>query len=674
MAYCDQCLDIDKWLTQHRGLQTECRKYEFTAKCDTGDCISCRSLGLATLSEYGEKLLIHIMGETPTRQPMIYLGNERTPLDVRLYHLRHTTLEEPYDERFSDLDLARGWLDQCDNEHGATCNLPSTFKLDMDLLFVDVEDRCIVRRPAGQTRYAALSYVWGKSIVTKATSANIESLKKSQSLSDPEYTLPKSIEDSIFVTARLGIRYLWCDCLCIIQDDRNLQTYLNAMASIYAHAHVTIAITNAKNADEGIMGLKQEGGTRCRKLNRIVSLPNHQFKMSFHHDLKADNVYNDRDTLAPWSLRGWTFQEGSFSRRMLIFNGSMSWVCSKCYRKESSINQSPKETRYEQLWPDWSTSLCRIGKLGSVNDYRRLVEQFARREFTFDSDILDAFAGTMALPYMDEEFPLSNYFYGHPLALFERSLLWAPQLGELVVKRDPPKYSQQWMWTKKQQTTSMPAWSCFSWRGDLDLKAWMDAENNLPTQRVSTISKQCYSCGLLVDIRMKHCCRTSAHRRAVLFSPYIILRTRQAEFSVRIEDFEEAPMGDMYIIHPKKHRTSIGAVRFQDFSPQERVNFVHQHHTVQADWRISYSKYTFVAIYMGQCDVGRLPNVEEGYSWKKAHGGSAKNVMDCVYALCVVQDYRDPTWKRPWVRIGSAAIEKDAWDEFAGEEKGIILG
>ena len=33
------------------------------------------------------------------------------------------------------------------------------------------------------------------------------------------HCLPQNFQDAIYATAKLGIRYLWIDALCIIQDD-----------------------------------------------------------------------------------------------------------------------------------------------------------------------------------------------------------------------------------------------------------------------------------------------------------------------------------------------------------------------------------------------------------------------------------------------------------------------
>lgn len=33
------------------------------------------------------------------------------------------------------------------------------------------------------------------------------------------HKLPKTLQDAVIITCKLGFRYIWIDCLCIDQDD-----------------------------------------------------------------------------------------------------------------------------------------------------------------------------------------------------------------------------------------------------------------------------------------------------------------------------------------------------------------------------------------------------------------------------------------------------------------------
>lgn len=77
-----------------------------------------------------------------------------------------------------------------------------------------------------------------------ATKASWAKLTVNIFLSD----LPPLFQDAIIITRQLGLRYLWIDSLCIIQDSlRDWETEAAKMASIYQNSYVTISATDASN-------------------------------------------------------------------------------------------------------------------------------------------------------------------------------------------------------------------------------------------------------------------------------------------------------------------------------------------------------------------------------------------------------------------------------------------
>lgn len=59
-------------------------------------------------------------------------------------------------------------------------------------------------------KYTALSHRWGSSNPHATTRASLEAYSKSVPVDD----LPKTFQDAITLTRRLGLRYLWVDALC----------------------------------------------------------------------------------------------------------------------------------------------------------------------------------------------------------------------------------------------------------------------------------------------------------------------------------------------------------------------------------------------------------------------------------------------------------------------------
>ena len=63
--------------------------------------------------------------------------------------------------------------------------------------------------------YATLSHCWGKTQIITTTTATLESRKKGIGYNQ----LSKTFQDAVVITHELGLRYIWIDSLCILQDD-----------------------------------------------------------------------------------------------------------------------------------------------------------------------------------------------------------------------------------------------------------------------------------------------------------------------------------------------------------------------------------------------------------------------------------------------------------------------
>jgi hypothetical protein len=111
--------------------------------------------------------------------------------------------------------------------------------------------------------YAALSYVWGGPQAFCTLQSNVASHSSQISLS----TLPQTIQDAVFCAHKLGLKYLWVDSLCIIQDSTDdWEREIANMAQIYKNAFVTISAAKAKGCHEGF--LKTEGRATIHDLRK----------------------------------------------------------------------------------------------------------------------------------------------------------------------------------------------------------------------------------------------------------------------------------------------------------------------------------------------------------------------------------------------------------------------
>jgi hypothetical protein len=150
-------------------------------------------------------------------------------------------------------------------------------------------------------------------------------------------TLPKTLQDAIEVTRELGLRYLWVDALCIVQDDlEDFNREAANMDYIYEGAHITLSITLSKDVDSGFLSIEREqppSGYEISKLSdpgasgQLVPVYMRYIR-PYEHD--HGMLYNpgDRDATYPLMLRAWAFQERFLAKRTLHFSPwELVWEC-----------------------------------------------------------------------------------------------------------------------------------------------------------------------------------------------------------------------------------------------------------------------------------------------------------------------------------------------------------
>jgi hypothetical protein len=98
--------------------------------------------------------------------------------------------------------------------------------------------------------YIALSHCWGTShriITTQSTLAHHQSGIDIDSL-------PKTFAEAVHISRLLGVRYLWIDTLCIIQDSTtDWETESSRMGSVYANSLLCIAASSSRDDESGVI-------------------------------------------------------------------------------------------------------------------------------------------------------------------------------------------------------------------------------------------------------------------------------------------------------------------------------------------------------------------------------------------------------------------------------------
>jgi hypothetical protein len=127
--------------------------------------------------------------------------------------------------RLGSFEWALACIETCISTHG--CG--STGENELPTRVIDISDPGSIRlveTNLSMGKYVCLSHCWGGYQPLRTTQETLQSHLKAI----PWAGFPKTYQDAIVFTRFLGVKYLWIDSLCIIQDD--LDDWARESASI----------------------------------------------------------------------------------------------------------------------------------------------------------------------------------------------------------------------------------------------------------------------------------------------------------------------------------------------------------------------------------------------------------------------------------------------------------
>ncbi|KAL2193979.1 heterokaryon incompatibility protein-domain-containing protein [Corynascus similis CBS 632.67] len=317
------------------------------------------------------------------------------------------------------LDLAYSWFYGCTSHHKDKCkNLPTSTSGWLPSRLLDVgshEDTywkllisAIDLTEPPTPAYLTLSYRWGTDPQhALLLSSTIDQHRRGTKISD----LPQTFQDLVLVARRFGIRYVWIDCFCIVQDSRDdWEAEAPMMRHIYANAACNIAASASDSPDGGLFRSRD---VRDIQPGIISTTLTSELSEKFYI---FDKSYWDRQLLeGSLHRRGWVFQERFLGPRQLYFaRNQVLWECleeHKCEGFPRGIplhNSSKILDRLLSLHDDRETPDQRrkTGHQGhhdntmtfdAVDLWCDLVTTYSKCHFTKSEDKLYAFAGIAKL-------------------------------------------------------------------------------------------------------------------------------------------------------------------------------------------------------------------------------------------------------------------------------------
>jgi hypothetical protein len=381
---------------------------------------------------------------------------------------------------FVDMELVRSWISGCkelESQETAmtitttTTTSPSNPQIPTFLRFVDVIKECIVNQ-INSPKFAALSSAWGDSHRDfQLLNDNENELRQQHQVAINNPKIWVTIRDAMSVCKSLDIRYLWVDCLCIIQDnDADKEQQWSAMHQVYENAILTIVAAAGSNADAGLPGISR----RLREHQKVFRIQGLQLT------LQPDALKRALDRSA-WAKRAWTMQEGLISRRKLIFTQDQAYFACDHGNCAESFN-SPIHLRKPvvKTFRDDPYKLDTVG-LTNWEVYESVVSDYTKRSLFNEENIFYAFAAISEVLRRDM-FGGRLFLACLPLCMLDVSLLWtrcenlACSCGVEGLRRRVGSPGTM---------SAFPSWSWTGWVGHVE---YDDVVGNLPERIISQVT------------------------------------------------------------------------------------------------------------------------------------------------------------------------------------------
>jgi hypothetical protein len=249
--------------------------------------------------------------------------------------------------------VLREWLRLCDDKH--QCHPESNNFLPTRVLDVGTGKdsspiclSCVNPNDSISGPYIALSHRWGNPKQHQqfcTTQSNLDVLKQGIKFD----ALPRTFQDAITVTRQLGIRFLWIDSLCIIQDDpEDWERESKRMEDVFSSAYCTIAATCSTGSGDGF--LKRRGDRR-----HVTMRSDKGFKFFICEAIDDFGLHVEASEL---NQRGWVLQERALSSRTIHFTEKQSyWECGEGIRCETHTKMQKYVACVCQQTEFWPTTL-----------------------------------------------------------------------------------------------------------------------------------------------------------------------------------------------------------------------------------------------------------------------------------------------------------------------------
>ncbi|KAL2021718.1 hypothetical protein VTK56DRAFT_6661 [Thermocarpiscus australiensis] len=330
-----------------------------------------------------------------------------------------------------DFDLIRHWLGVCTKTH-RECE-PRTPTIPTRLIEIEGASQRLrlTSDLSASPRYATLSHCWGKVVPFRLVQDNHSALRRDI----PTSKLSKTFQHAIEITRELGLRYLWIDSLCIIQDSvSDWESEAAKMGDVYGDSFLTIM---AASAADGSVGCFFDRDPLTVSMFKVLMGPSSGRQKPY--GCIPGKLYQDCVTVSHLAKRAWCLQERYLSHRKIFFSDKqLFWQCRASIACET--------------FPNGTDLYERDFHHGSWEEWWRTVQMYSMTDITYKTDRLIAFSG---VAQRSRRAFASEYYAGLWQRDMPRQLLWAT--FDTGGPRQGPYAAPSWSWASAHRMIYFPA-------------------------------------------------------------------------------------------------------------------------------------------------------------------------------------------------------------------------
>ncbi|KAL2061615.1 hypothetical protein VTL71DRAFT_6992 [Oculimacula yallundae] len=231
-------------------------------------------------------------------------------------------------DSYESWNLATTWLSTCISSH-PKCNVSRTQEWlptrILDLGTLEDPILCLQTSTSSlSSSYMTLSHCWGKLEIQQLTTFNMDSMRSQIVVTE----LPKTFQDAIAFTRICGVRYLWIDSLCIVQNSpEDWSSEAARMGDIYKNALCNIAATAALDGRDGCFFQRDPLLLKPLRV-RISSFDLNPSPTGLYEIRVQSSFWWYQVTNAPLNQRAWVQQEQVLSTRVIHCGKiQLLWEC-----------------------------------------------------------------------------------------------------------------------------------------------------------------------------------------------------------------------------------------------------------------------------------------------------------------------------------------------------------